>query len=260
MTLRMFFLRRWDDLTNFIDSYRAGQFKPPPNPKHEPLTKRQMTDRLKDELGRALEEDGFHLMGHNSDVLTWVRAHPLVGQDRLSIQFLTKYAPEILRVDIAVGFLAPLIQESLTKVCGEKLDPDGNPVVGGIFSGTRLIRAYDDPLRPKRRPPFPDIFTFWNVDFRSEEVEILKQTIRHYALPYYDRFKSLGDLRAIDKPAENQAVLLVWLGEPEMAINLLEEELGKPISRYSTDMRARFECLRKSIETGELERLLAESQ
>lgn len=259
MTLRTFFLRRWDDLTNFIDSYRAIQFKLPPKPKHEPLTTRQMKARLQEELDRTLEEHGFCLLDSNSEVVTWVRAHPLVGQDKLSVHFLTKHAPEILRIDIAVGFLVPLIKESLAKVCGENIDPNGNAIVGSFFSGTRLIRAYDDPLRPKRRKPFPDSFTFRNTDFRLEEVEFLKQTIRHYALPYYARFKSLGDLRTISKSAENQAALLVWLGESESAISLLNEELGKPIRRYSADMRARLERLRNSIETGELQKLLAET-
>ncbi|RRS06042.1 hypothetical protein EIP75_00040 [Aquabacterium soli] len=259
MTQRNFFLRRWDDFTNFIDSYRAIQFKLSPKPKHEPLTTKQMKTRLQEELSRALEEYGFCLVASNSEVVTWGRAHPLVGQDGLSIHFLTKHAPEILRVDIVVGFIVPLIQESLTKVSGENLDPDGKAVVGSFFSGTRLSRAYDDPLRPKRRHPFPDSFTFRNTDFRMEEVEFLKQTIRQYALPYYARFKSLGDLRTISKSAENQAALLVWLGDSESAVSLLNEELGKPIRRYSSNMRARLECLRNSIVTGELQKLLAEN-
>jgi hypothetical protein len=260
MTLRTFFLRRWDDLTNFIDSYRAIQFKLPPKPKHKPLTTRQMTGRLQEELGQTLKGYGFFLMDSNSELITWARDHPLVGQDKLSIHFSTKHAPEALRADITVGFIVPVLQDSLKKICGENLDLDGESAVGGVFSGTRLTRAYDDPLRPKRRNPFPDGFRFWNVDFRAGEVEALKQTIQHYALPYYARFKSLGDLRTIGKSVENQVALLVSLGEPETAISLLNEELEKPVRRYSSEMRARLECLRKSIEAGELQRLLAKTQ
>jgi len=219
-----------------------------------------MTDRLEEELGRTLENDGFSLMEYNSEAATWVRAHPLVGQDKLSIHFLTKHAPEILRVDIAVGFIVPSIQESLKNVCGENHDSNEKLVFGGVFAGTRLTRAYDDPLRPKRRHQFPDGFRFWNVDFRAEEVDALKQTIQHYALPYYSRFKSLGDLRTIGKSAENQAALLVSLGEAETAISLLNEELEKPVRRYSSEMRARLERLRKSIKAGGLQRLLAKTQ
>jgi hypothetical protein len=260
MTLRNFFLRRWDDLTDFIDSYRTAQFKSPQKPKHEPLTTKQMTDRLEEELGRTLENDGFGLIEYTSEVIAWVRTHPLVGQDKLSIHFITKHAPEMLRVDIAVGFIVPSIQESIKKVCGENISSNEKPVVGGVFAGTRLTRAYDDPLRPKRRHPFPDSFRFWNVYFRAEEVEFLKQTIQHYALPYYAQFKSLGNLKTIGKPVENQAALLVSLGEAEAAISLLSEELEKPVRRYSSEMRARLECLRKSIKAGELQRLLAKSQ
>jgi hypothetical protein len=255
MILKIYFLRRWDALTYLIDSFRTGRFKPSPKPKHAPLSTRQMTDRIKEELGEALKGFGFCLVNSDSIGLTWERLHPPLGQDRLFIQFISKNTPELLRVDVTVGLVVPVIQNALHQACGNKISSGEPSAVGGVLSGSRLVRVYDDPLRPKRRRPFPDEFIFWGVDFRSSEIESLKNVVRRYALPYYDRFKSLGDLREINKSAENQAALLVHLGESQAAIDFLEAEFRK-VRRYSPEMLVRLECLLASIKSGEFKKIL----
>lgn len=244
----LFVLRRWDDLTH---AFRFGGFKVP-KPVHAPMTTKQMKARLQDALDPTLRAEGFTPDGE----LAWTRPHPPFGFAVFGVQTTTKYAPEFLGVNLYVAFRVPVIEGAIEAVCGPM-------VIAGerqkrSFTSQLLHRAYRDPDRPKKRLPFPQSFTLWNVDFQESVIQKIKDTIQRYALPYFDRVKTRADLKSIETHApDHRATLFVWLGEVESALRLLDEELQKS-KRYGLEMRTRLERLRESIESGELQRLLLE--
>lgn len=245
MNLPLFILRRWDDLTHLFQ--RDGFVHP--KHKHEPMTTVQMARRLQEVLDVTLKSVGFTLDGE----LRWTRPHTSIGLDVFSAQLITKHAPEFLRVSLHVGFRVPAIEQAVTTTCGQWLE-DGKPLDHG-FSGTLLVRAYDDPHRPKRRSPIPLSYTLWNVDFRDSVVEQIVSATTRYALPYFEKVKTVGDLKKVGMATENRAALLVLLGDEEAALRLLDEELQKT-RRYGPEMRARLERLRESIIARELQKEL----
>lgn len=255
MNWRLFLLRRWDDVTHFVDTYQMGRFKPPPKPKHEPLTTKEMKVRVRNVIEPLLNLEGFTFDEDWDNCLWWIRPYPSIGLQVIGVGFATKFAPDILGVNLSVGFRAPVVESAVKEICGPLLIAGQRQK--DFMALTGLNRFYNDPTRPNKRPPFPKKFTLWNTDFRASEVDKIKDAVQQFALPYFDRIKTVGDLKAIGKSAEDQAVLLTWLGETDSALQFLDEELQKP-KRYGPEMRARMECLRKSIESGQLQSLLAE--
>jgi hypothetical protein len=251
MNVILFFQRRFDELTNWLHVYRKSQFKQPPKKKHDALTVVQMRKRLIDGLYPVMVQNDFNFNQEGPDQITWTRLHPSIGEDRFTIQLLTKHAPTMLAVDLTVGFTVPAIQDAMALVYEKEFETN-RAAFDVPFAGSLLRRVYDNPLRPKQRVLFPESFEFWSVDFRESEIKKISETISRYAIPYFYRFKTIHDLKGVRKPAAHQAALLSWLGETELALQFLNDELRKT-KLYGPEMVARLECLKRSIEDGHLQ-------
>ena len=242
-------LRRWDDLTHVL----GFGFPKGPKRAHAPLTTMQMSARIQDALDAMLKTRGFTLESE----LTWSRPHPPIGLDIVGVQTTTRHAPEFLGVWIFVGFRVPFLESILEKICGPLIIAGEEQRYHLASQG--LHRAYCDPDRPKRRLPFPLSFTLWNVDFRDGVVQEIEDTIQRYALPIFDRIKTADDLRGFtDMQIYSRAALIVWLGDVEFALRLLDQELQNA-KRYRSEMSSRLERLRGAIRSGELQRLIAKA-
>lgn len=213
-----------------------------------------MTTRLRDSLGAVLRAEGFTPDGEWDGELRWTRPHQPVGLAIVGISTNIKHAPEYLGVNLIVGFRVPTIESAIETACGPMIVAGERQM--HLFAAHLLHRAYRDPDRPKKRLPFPQSFTLWNVDFREKVIQQIIATIQRYALPYFDRIKTASDLKSIGMPTDSRAALLVWLGEAESALRLLDEELRKP-KRYGPDMKERLERLSRSIRSGELQNLMS---
>lgn len=213
------------------------------------MSTRQMALRLQDALDKVLSSRGFVSKGE----LCWMRDHTPIGFDVLSAQLLTKHAPDFLQVSLHVGFSVPLIHEALTGICGDWIE-DGKPVDRPLC-GTLLVRTFDDPDRPKKRPPVPLNYTLWSVDFRPSVVERIVHDIQRFAVPYFDRFTSIGDLKNIAMSPDSHAVLLAYLENDAAALQYINDELKKT-KRYGPEMRTRLERLHDGILSGALQKSL----
>lgn len=250
MGFTLFLLRRWDDLThifNFSNSFKI------PKKVHSPLTTKEMKTKLKDALDSTLKAHGFIFSNERDGEMQWVRPQLHNGIAVFTIGTYTKYAPEYFNVDLRVGFHLSDIQSAIDIVCGFV-------TIGGKkqkynFTGQLLHRAYLDPKRPKRRPLFPLSFTFWNTDFRQSTVDKVKDTILRYAIPYLDSIKTIEDVKNMGMMIENKAALIIYLGDAESAIKLLEEALQDQ-KKYNVEKQSRLNKLLNSIKTGEFQKLL----
>ena len=250
MTLKLFLLRRWDDLTHtfhFSNSFKI------PKKVHAPLNTKEMKHRLKDSIDPILKVHGFNFSEDKYGEMQWVRSQLYSGIAVFTIGTYTKYAPEYFKVDLGVGFRLSDIQSAIDTVCG--FFTIGGKKQKYNFAGQLLHRVYLDPARPKRRPLFPLSFTFWNTDFRQSTIDEIKDTILRYAIPYLDSIKTIEDVKNMGMRIENKAALITYLGGAETAIQLLEEELQNQ-KKYNVEMQSRLKKLLDSIKTGEFQELL----
>jgi hypothetical protein len=255
MSLRLFLLKRWDDFTYWYDSYNTSALKRVPEHKHELLSTKQLKSKFRESISAFLKSEGFIYRDEWDGELRWIRSQPDIGFAVVKIGITSKYAAEYFKVNIGVGFSVPVLECALDSICGLL-------VIGGqkqkpVFAGEPLTRRYAIEDRPKKRLPFPSKFAFYNVEFDQTIVQNIQNTIKDYALPVFDTFKSLDDLKSIGMILENRVVLLVHLNDEESAIKLLDENLSDQ-KRYGPEMKARLERLRTSIESGELQKAIEE--
>jgi|GEM_PF-2322198 len=255
MSLRLFLLKRWDDFTYWYDNYSTRTLKRAPKQKHTVFSTNQLKSNLRESISDFLKNEGFVYRDEWDGELRWIRSQPDIGFAVVKIGITSKYAAEFFKVNIGVGFSVPVLECALESICGPL-------VIGGqkqkpVFAGEPLTRRYAIQDRPKKRLPFPSEFAFYNMEFGQTTLQNIQDTIKDYALPVFDTFKSLDDLKSIGMILEDRVVLLMHLNDEKSAIKLLDENL-RDQKRYAPEMKTRLERLRTSIESGELQKAIEE--